>query len=421
MGVHCKPVLGELDAKGDGRRVALNEHNRGESSYRRECVPASALPEESMIDAAVQGIHRLFLATLLIVVIWFFGYFSAREKFVSYQRVEEFTKWTALHRTIANELPWDVFQEDAQKRLDTVSVVIGEQEAPNPGTPRFAPTAFEITVPWPTPKRYEVALAPVQSKLNPTNERIYEVITKPKLVNERWHVLFEKQEADDETGQLDGARASLKIGEIKLSGTERHIRGQFRTVETPPHWGEIALELAPSGFNGSWEELSPANSALARLQTEVDPRTGTVSIFGVELQSQLFLSTMGLLFAALAFSLFGPVLQLRRTTGPVESEPWILAVPVGEGRVSRLLEWVLIVLSAAWVVLPCFILVFQVISPRELLPAPTWVLVTGALALLFSSYAWAIAGWELYQLRRRGASPVEERREFSSEIESSAL
>lgn len=354
----------------------------------------------TMVDEAINAIRRLFLATLLIVAVWFVGYFSARDKFSTYEDVKAFYSWLILHNQVVNQLPWDVFSHKVKETLDTVYVEIGEQEAPNPGTPRLAPVPHEITVAWPTPRKYALRLVPIESNLDPETERLYRIETEPpELVSLEWFLLFEKQ--DDDESWLKPVRTSLRIGGIKLDGTPRHVRGQFRGKEEPPHWEAVSLELAALDFEGSWENLTMSDKAFKALRAQVDPTTGMVRVFGIDLPFSTFLSTIGLLLAGLSFSVFGPVLRLQSTSKPVQAAVWIMTVPVGRNTTRRALEVLLVFLSILWALLLCFIAVLQISSPTDLMPASHWVVLSSAGALVLSSVAWGMAGLELYRLRRR--------------------
>jgi hypothetical protein len=351
-----------------------------------------------VIDEAINEIRRLFLATLLVAVVWFVGYFSARDKLATYKEVKEFYSWCILYDEVTKQLPWNVFDHDFNKTLESVWEEIGEQEAPNPGTPQLAPVPHEITVTWPTPKKYALRLIPIESILDSSTERLYRVESDPpELVSREWILLFEKR--DDV--QLGWVRTSLRIGGVDLSGTPRHIRGQFRDKEKPPHWERVSLELKALGFGGSWESLSISDEVFKALQTQVNPTTGVVTVFGVDLQFSTFLSTIGLLLAGLSFSVFGPILRLRSTSEPARTAAWIMATPVGHTTTRCALEVVLIFLSVAWTILPCFIAFLQISSPADLITASRWVILSSAAALVLSSVAWGMASLELYRLRCR--------------------
>ena len=356
----------------------------------------------AVVDEAITAIRRLFLTTLVIVVVWFIGFLSAQDKYTAYQEVKELYGWLILYNEVSHQLPWNVFDVDHLKVLDTVWEETGEQEAPNPGAPTLIPVPHKILIAWPAPQRYTLSLVPINSGLNPETERLYRVaINPPDLVSRPWNLLFEKQHEDLLASQ--SVRTSIKIGEVKLDGSLRQIRGQFRGKVQPPNWESISLHLAAHGFEDSWEKLSIADQSFKTLRAQVDPTAGTVTIFGIDLPFTRFLSMIGLLLTGLSFSLFGPILRLRATDKPASASPWIMTVPTTQTTAGRALEAVLISLSGIWVALPCIIAVLQVSSPRDLITAPRWVVFFGAAALLFSSVAWAMASFELYNLRHRSS------------------
>jgi hypothetical protein len=177
----------------------------------------------------------------------------------------------------------------------------------------------------------------------------------------------------------------------------------LQRANAPDRWSEVALALRRLGYSGEPAALSPNDPALARLQTENDPRlrSGGVVILGVPLSIAQFFSSVGLLLAAVAFATIGPLVALRSVSSPVHGQSWVFVIQGSLHGGRRLLDVVTTAISGVWAVSPLVILFLQWRSAVDLEGLTSaWLFALGALGLVFSTVVYALVAVELRRVRR---------------------
>jgi hypothetical protein len=164
----------------------------------------------------------------------------------------------------------------------------------------------------------------------------------------------------------------------------------------------IAPHLVKHGFDKPLVELKTSSPALARLQIEVDPRltSGGVRIFGISISIGVFFTSVGLFLAALGFALIGPLTTLFAAESRSHSQPWIMVLRRRPGKLSAVIEVVVLAISAFWAILPVCIIVLQFSSWSELQGVGKWMLPIGTLGLLASSVIYCLVAYQLWLCRK---------------------
>jgi len=338
------------------------------------------------------------LSTIAILLIWFITWPSAVEKLSLYRQALDLHAWVYLREAVnslASKI--EVFDIPADE-----SIVAYEIEIPasprDSGGGHFEDLAAQAI--WPEVKPHLYELIPKKSEA-PDVGRIYKVDSKSAdLPFSDYLVAFLESGAvfvlSDELGV---ATSGTVLG---FDSLERGLL--LEPVEHPRTWNTISRHLRKYRFGGQPSELDSTSPALAQLQLEADPRltSGGVQIFGMKLSLAIFVSSVGIILAALAFALIGPVVRLWNIDSKKHTQPWVFAIPRQSSFVGWGLEGTVNFLLILWALSPLIILVLQSNIASEIaILMPMWVIIFGKTCLILSSAMFSLTVITLWKIRRR--------------------
>jgi hypothetical protein len=368
-----------------------------------------------MVDDAIRSLHALFFTSLLVLFLWLLAWPAATEKIRLYHATAEVTAWAAMREALAG-LHRSVFTEDADADI-TEDETLGEPKPPS-NEPEDIKLPLEAIITWPDERTEGFTLVhadqfnPRVMTLPGTVARVYRIVTEHgDLPFHNHYAVFvqdtvptvEKDDVIDKTRQRIGIIAPTfpQFRNIRNAGT-RQAALALQRANFPDRWSEVRLALRRLGYSGVPEELSSNDLALARLQSEEDPRlrSGGVTIFGVQLSLAQFFSSVGLLLAGIAFSMVGPLVALRSAGTRNHGQSWVFVAPGATRGGRRLLDWIATVITSAWALSPLVILFLQWRSAGDLQGLTTgWLFALGAVGLVFSAIVFSIVAIELRRVR----------------------
>jgi hypothetical protein len=368
-----------------------------------------------MVDDAIRSLHSLFFTSLLVLLLWLLAWPAATEKIRLYHATAEVTAWAAMREALAG-LQRSVFSADADADI-TEDEMLGEPKPPS-NEPEDVKLPLVAIITWPEERTEGFTLVraeqfnPHVMTLQGTVARVYRIVTQHgDLPFHNYYAVFvrdtvptvENGDVVDKPRTRIGIVASTfpQFRTIRNAGT-RQADHALQRANFPDRWGEVRLALRRLGYSGAPEELSSNDPALARLQSEADPRlrSGGVTIFGAQLSLAQFFSAVGLLLAGVAFSMIGPLIALRSAGSRAHGQSWVFVVPGSARGGRRLLHWVATVITAVWAMSPLLILFLQWQSAADLQGLTTgWLFSLGALGLVFSTIVYAIVVIELRRVR----------------------
>ena len=367
-----------------------------------------------MIDDAIRSLHALFFTSLLVLLLWLLAWPAATEKIRLYHATAEVTAWAAarealagMHRSVFAEPPDTDIAEDE---------MLGEPQAPS-NEPEDIRFALEATITWPDERTEPFTLVhaeqfnPRMMTLTGTAARVYRIVTEHGDLpfHNHYAVFVQDTVPTLENGDVV-EKPRTRIGIVPATFPQFKMRGAgtrqadlaLQRADVPDRWSEVRLALRRLGYAGAPEELSTSDAALARLQSEEDPRlrSGGVTVFGAQLSLAQFFSSVGLLLAGVAFSMIGPLIALRSASFVTHGQSWVFVVPARGSLGRRLLDCVASVFTAAWAVSPIVILVLQRRSAADLQGLTNDRLFSlGAVGLVFSAVVFAMVTIDLWRIR----------------------
>lgn len=369
-----------------------------------------------MVDDAIRALHTLFFTSLLVLMLWLLTWPAATEKIRLYHATAEVTAWVATREALAT-MHRSVFTVRPDADIDTDEVT-GEPKPPS-NEPETLTPQLEAIITWPDERAEAFTLVhaeqfnPKVMTLKGSAARIYRIITAhgDLPVHNHYAVFVEDTVPTLENNDvIDKPRTRIGIvaatfpqfNNIPAAGT-RQADLALQRANFPDRWGDVRLALRRLGYTGSPEELSTNDPALARLQSEDDPRlrSGGITIFGVQLSLAQFFSSVGLLLAAVAFAMIGPLIALRSAGSRVHGQSWVFVVPDSRQGGRRMLDWITTLITTVWTLTPLAILFLQRQSAADLKGLTTgWLFGAGALGLVFSAIVFAMVSLELHRVRK---------------------
>jgi hypothetical protein len=368
-----------------------------------------------MVDDAIRALHTLFFTSLLVLMLWLLTWPAATEKIRLYHATAEVTAWAATREALA-AMHRDVFTEAADTDI-AADEVTGEPKPPS-NEPETLMPALEAIITWPDERAEAFTLVhagqfdPKVMTLRGSAARVYRIVTEHRdlPVNNHYAVfvqdtvpVLENNDVVDKPRKRIGIVAPTfpQFNNLRGAGT-RQADLALQRANLPDRWSDVRLALRRLGYTGAPEELSTNDPALARLQSEDDPRlrSGGVTIFGVQLSLAQFFSSVGLLLAAVAFAMIGPLSALRSAGSRAHGQSWVFVVPGSRRGGRRLLDWITTAITGVWTIAPVAILVLQLQSAVDLRGLTTgWLFGAGALGLVFSAVVFAMVSVELRRVR----------------------
>ena len=367
------------------------------------------------MDDAIRSLHALFVTSLLVLLVWLLAWPAATEKIRLYHATAEVTAWAAMREALTG-LHRSVFAEDANADI-TEDEMLGEPRPPS-NEPEDVKLPLEAIITWPDERTEGFTLVhaeqfdPRVMTLKGSAARVYRIVTQHgDLPFHNHYAVFVRDTVPALENEDVVEKPRTRIGVIAPTFPQfRNIRNAgtrqadlaLQRANFPDRWGEVRLALRRLGYPGAPEELSSNDAALARLQSEEDPRlrSGGVTIFGAQLSLAQFFSSVGLLLAGVAFSMVGPLIALRSAGSRAHGQSWVFVVPGAARGVRRLLDRVATVITGVWAMSPLVILFLQWQSAADLQDLTTgWLFSLGAIGLVFSTLVYAIVAIELRRVR----------------------
>jgi hypothetical protein len=351
-----------------------------------------------MTKEAINSFRALFLSTLGILLLWFTTYPSAVFKLELYSNLADLYEWLYLRDGLPKYII-DVFEFKPDERIDH-HIVTHES---GDGYYAEEEKALTLEIFWPDVKEVSIELIPADHyRMHDSNitdlVRIYRVAPKSYSgfpANEYFAVFLKGLRLVKIIPIHDRLflhNSSLGLRQVIQAAHERH---KFS------YWNNIRLHLLKYGYDQGVEKLTTQSEALARLRTEADVRTpeGGVKVFGLQLSIISFFSSVGILLAAAAFTMIGPLLEMRSAGPKTCQDPWIFLLPFRRSLSGGVLELAIIIISFCWAVSPLFILSQQRSLEILLGDFSGFVLSIGKLGLLFATVIQVIAAYQLVKVR----------------------
>ena len=362
-----------------------------------------------MVDDAIRALHTLFFTSLLVLTLWLLAWPAATEKIRLYHATADVTAWVAM-RDALQTINRNVVAEPADVDI-TEDLVTGEPRPPRGEADDIrVPLSVELT--WPTERSEGFTLVhpegvdPRRLTIAGASARVFRIITDhgDLPIHDHYAVFMRDNDPEDKERERVGIIAPTFAGfrNMQYAGT-RQVDAALRNDNAPERWEEVRLTLLRLGYAGSPSGLSPTDAALESLQAEADPRlrSGGITIFGVQLSLAQFFSSVGLLLAAVAFAMMGPLIALRSAGSRVHGQSWVFVVPDSRQGGRRMLDWITTLITTVWTLTPLAILFLQRQSAADLKGLATgWLFGAGALGLVFSAIVFAMVSLELHRVRK---------------------
>ncbi|MEE9171168.1 MAG: hypothetical protein V3U73_15525 [bacterium] len=356
-----------------------------------------------MADEATKSLRSLFLASLLIVLVWLISWPSAIERFKHYRDAGQLHAWLFLKERLDN-FGREVFSDSDPEEL--IDKDYRSVEDFTGGYEEWLPLILETT--WPIVDQHPLILEPEfyyphgeDREQAGSSVRVY----RPRVLTDilpfsDYYVVFVG------TGSIRVVPTGDPdfMSSLETTGL-REISEATASRNRPRDWDSIGLRLARYGFKEHPIRLTSTSRALERFQADSDPSGLTVQIFGLQLSIGLFFSSVGVFLGLIAFAMIGPLITLRRSSNSQISQPWIMIVSTRGGFMTKVLEATIMVISLLWALLPLVLLVMQWYAKVELRGVERLAMFIGALGLAFSALVYCWASFEMLNVRRRTVEP----------------
>ena len=178
----------------------------------------------------------------------------------------------------------------------------------------------------------------------------------------------------------------------------------LRNLNQPESWDDIIPHLKKNGFSNHLRNLETTSPAFVALRKEADGiktevNNNSIQLASLQVSPRIFIASIGILLSAIAFSLIGPLFNLRSAEEYNFTIPWVFILPRKSNFVSKFLELIIFLLSLVWVFLPLYLIYVQVSIDSPLLKFGTPVKFASSLGILFSSYIFLNISLELKKIR----------------------
>jgi hypothetical protein len=358
-----------------------------------------------MTNDAISSLRTLFFGSFLVLVLWFLSWQASSEKLRLYSAAVELHEWLFLRERLST-LERSVFEVEPDAIIADDARWV-QRIAPNE---EFYPVSVPLTVDvtWPESRSHAISLAPAgfdQKALTPM-ARVYRILgDATPFPQASYYALFLREVETVAEGGETVDRERTTVGVVAMDSAAFHVprpgirqvRASLRDGNRPRRWNELRPLLVKHGFVGDPTDLSSRDAALAAARAEIDPRlpSGGVQLFGVSLSVAQFFSAVGVLLAVIAFSMIGPLLVLRSSSGRQHSQSWILVLPLSPGGARRLLEWLICSVTLFWAASPLLVLLLQLRTFAAASVAAGWTFGLGTAGLLVASAVQALVAREL--------------------------
>jgi hypothetical protein len=348
-----------------------------------------------MVDGSVRSLRSLIYSSLLVLLIWFVAWPSARQRLALFHASVDLHAWLYLKEVLAM-----VSTSDYEKG-GPISTYMGSGKPKAPSyQPYPRPFPLEVRAFWPTVGKYPIQLAPDRELTlvelsSPT--QVFRIETDSlDLPLTDYRVIWMK-DWDPEVAIVH--KQILNRSHVPLTG--RRLESIMSHNNHPLDWDVLAMYLGRHGFTGEPAALSINNRVLGYLRAESDPRlpSSGVQVFGIQFSSGQFISAVGGLLAAIAFAMIGPLSILHRSQDKKHNQPWVITLPHSVGLTGWAVEATLTILSLAWAVAPLALFGAHIATYLEYGSLGAVSVFLGGAGLLFSSIIYLLVIRELYIVR----------------------
>jgi hypothetical protein len=378
-----------------------------------------------MFDDAIRTLEKLFLISVSVSLLWLLLWSTAVEKFILYHDVQDLHAWLFLrermvelkHQLNARQGPGEpdgIFQVDSQATISDVDVPSEDNPVRDERDITWVKKPIEVNTSWPLQKKYSLTLEPrIYVGLDGATVRLYQIQSDTTdLPLSKYVAIFFRENNGPRLVKPEDNPAVIStdsMGIIEKQGESVRLRMLHQALprlNRPSSWDGLHRELVQYGYVEPPTRLSTNHPVLTKLQADSDPRlrTGGVQVLGFQVSLGFFFTSVGLIFAAMAFAMIGPLIAIRSAKSQSISSAWTLVTPTGDKRCWTILECFILIVTIVWAAFPMLVLILQLQSGVDLQGMAEgmgrWGLVLSAIGLMFSSFTNGWAAWELRKLRK---------------------
>jgi hypothetical protein len=310
--------------------------------------------------------------------------------------------------------PDGIFQVDSQATISDVDVPSEDNPVRDERDITWVKKPIEVNTSWPLQKKYSLTLEPrIYVGLDGATVRLYQIQSDTTdLPLSKYVAIFFRENNGPRLVKPEDNPAVIStdsMGIIEKQGESVRLRMLHQALprlNRPSSWDGLHRELVQYGYVEPPTRLSTNHPVLTKLQADSDPRlrTGGVQVLGFQVSLGFFFTSVGLIFAAMAFAMIGPLIAIRSAKSQSISSAWTLVTPTGDKRCWTILECFILIVTIVWAAFPMLVLILQLQSGVDLQGMAEgmgrWGLVLSAIGLMFSSFTNGWAAWELRKLRK---------------------
>ena len=346
-------------------------------------------------NEALESLQKLWNASVIIILVWLLFLPGALEQLKEYDAALQLTTWRLLFeltKILPLEANGDYLKEGYISSVPMEAFV--GQPPPHYGHPLFGMVCFRDT------EGTDDCNRPLVVQTNWPEQSQIGIFLSTEL--------FSSVDSDDFDGSRWTPRSFSKLTRFKVISTptelpfqtyiiSRVVNGDERYLvgSVDDKWTKVAdpesdiptsrplHEQEILSYVGVDSVTDITSDQLRKFQEAADLSHGTLSIAGLNLNVGFSFAGIGILLAAVAFLMLGPLLVLGVRTDKSESATWTLAVCT---RDRPLLEVILFAIWSLWAISPILIGITQVFENAPLPIIYRGIRGAGMLGLVFASY-----------------------------------
>ena len=359
-----------------------------------------------MVNEAIKSIRKALLAAFVLVVVWVLALPLTTTELKARHAAEQLTAWLVLKNkfvdTYIDSATAEAFHERFVSTKGNSKVIDSEMKDPplektdlrGGGDNSLWPYDLGLRTQWPGEKPEVEAKLQARSIDGPYEA--YAVRSDARFLPfDAYDVVIDKFQCSRDCIKVLGREEWA----VNLAGQEpRVLQFLFNRRNHPKEWEDIAALLWPGVVEppeaASIKQNDPVVATFVR-----DALRAQHNFWGVSVDAGLFFAAPGILLGAQAFMLLGPLLVLIGRGDSMPSEPWIMTAPTRSSR-RRVLEGILVLISAVWCLVPAGIGYAQADQAIALHPFERLCYWMGLVGLAMACVVNAVVMLELWRVRK---------------------
>jgi hypothetical protein len=367
---------------------------------------------QTMVNEAINSIRKAMLAAFVLVVVWVLALPTTTAELKVRHAAEQLSAWLILkNKFVDTYIDWptaEAFHERFVSTNEDKQVI--DSEMGDPPLDKVDLRGGGNTSPWP----YELVLRTQWPGEKP-DVRVHLQARPIEGPYEVWSVGTDARFLPFDTYDVVIDKSGCSQDCVKVLGREewavsrtvaepRVIQFLLNRQNHPREWEDIAALLWPGVVElpeaAGLKQSDPVISTFVK-----DALRAQHNFWGVSVDAGLFLAAPGILLGAQAFMLLGPLLVLINRRDSMLSEPWIMTTATRVPR-RRILEGILLLISAAWCLVPLGIWYAQAEQAIWLHPFERACYRVGLVGLAIASVVTAALLVELWRIRQEAGAAL---------------